>query len=44
MDNVLKFLDNVKKKVNYINLNISVEGKNIKIIIYGSKELQFLAC
>ena len=43
LDNVIKFLENVQKKVNYLNLNISVEGKRVKITLYGARDLQFLA-
>lgn len=43
MDNVIKFLENVQKKVNYLNLNVSVEGKSIKVTLFGSRDLQYLA-
>ncbi|MFX1304717.1 MAG: hypothetical protein ACFFBV_12070 [Promethearchaeota archaeon] len=43
LDNVIKFLENVQKKVNYLNLNVSVEGKSIKVTLFGSKDLQYLA-
>lgn len=43
LDNVIKFLENIQKKVNYLNLNVSVEGKSIKITLFGSKDLQHLA-
>lgn len=43
LDNVIKFLENVHKKVNYLNLNVSVEGKSIKITLFGSRDLQYLA-
>ncbi|MFX1377568.1 MAG: hypothetical protein ACFFA4_00605 [Promethearchaeota archaeon] len=43
LDNVIKFLENVQKKVNYLNLNVSVEGKSIKITLFGSRDLQHLA-
>jgi len=36
LDNIIKFLENVQKKVNYLNLNASVEGKSIKITLFGS--------
>ncbi|MHA1297588.1 MAG: hypothetical protein ACTSPH_13410 [Promethearchaeota archaeon] len=29
--------------MNYINLNCTVEGKSIKISIFGSRDLQYLA-
>ncbi len=43
LDNVVKFLENIQKKVNYLNLNVSVEGKSIKVTLFGSKDLQQLA-
>ncbi|MFX0105390.1 MAG: hypothetical protein ACFE75_07860 [Candidatus Hodarchaeota archaeon] len=43
LDNVIKFLESIQKKVNYLNLNVSVEGKSIKITLFGSKDLQHLA-
>lgn len=43
LDNIVKFLENVQKKVNYLNLNVSVEGKSIKITLFGSRDLQYLA-
>lgn len=43
LDNVIKFLENVQKKINYLNLNAKVEGKNIKITLFGSRDLQNLA-
>jgi len=43
LDNVIKFLENVQKKINYLNLNASVDGKSIKITLFGSRDLQNLA-
>ena len=43
VDSVVKFLENIQKKVNYLNLNVSVEGKNIKVTLFGSRDLQHLA-
>ena len=43
LDNVIKFLESVQKKINYLNININVDGKNIKITLYGSRDLQYLA-
>ena len=43
LENVVKFLENAQKKLNYIDLNISYEGKSIKITLYGSRDLQYLA-
>ena len=41
--NTVKFLENIQKKVNFINLTAEVEGKTIKISLYGTKDLQHLA-
>ena len=43
LENIIAFLENVQKKVNYLNLNVSVEGKTIKVTLFGSKDLQHLA-
>lgn len=43
LDNAIKFLENIQKKVNYLNLNCEVEGKTIKVTLYGPKDLQYLA-
>jgi len=43
LDNVVKFLESIQKKINYLNFNVNVEGNNIKIILYGSRDLQYLA-
>ncbi len=43
LDNVIRFLEDVQKKINYLNLNVSVEGKSIKITLFGSRDLQYLA-
>ena len=44
LENIVQFLENVQKKVNYINLSVSVDGcKIVKIILHGSKDLQYLA-
>jgi hypothetical protein len=43
LENIVKFLENIQKKINYLNLNVSVEGKNIKITLFGSRDLQTLA-
>ena len=44
LENVVKFLEKIQEKINYINLNATVNGKSIKITIYGSRDLQYLAC
>ncbi|MFX1419208.1 MAG: hypothetical protein ACFE9N_09840 [Promethearchaeota archaeon] len=43
VDNIINFLENIQKKVNYLNLNVSVEGKSIKVTLFGSRDLQHLA-
>lgn len=43
LNNVIRFLEDVQKKINYLNLNVSVEGKSIKITLFGSRDLQYLA-
>jgi len=43
LDNVIAFLENIKKKITYLNLSVSVEGKDIKITLFGSRDLQNLA-
>ncbi len=43
LDNIIKFLEDVQKKINYLNLNVDVEGKSIKVTLFGSRDLQHLA-
>lgn len=43
LDNVIEFLEQVKTKVNYINLNCTVEGRDIEISLSGPQDLQHLA-
>ena len=43
LDNVVQFLESIQKKVNYINLNVSVTGKTVKISMFGPRDLQYLA-
>jgi hypothetical protein len=43
LDNAIAFLENIQKKINYLNLNVTIEGKNIKITLFGSRDLQNLA-
>ena len=43
LDNLIQFLENIKKKINYLNLSVSVEGKSIKVTLFGSRDLQHLA-
>lgn len=42
-NSVIQFLEEIQKKINYLNLNCSVEGKNIKVTIFGPRDMQFLA-
>jgi len=41
--NTVKFLEEVQKKINYLNLNCKVDGKSIKITLFGPRDLQYLA-
>lgn len=44
LDNIVAFLEIVKKKVNYINLSVDVQGiKSVKVTLSGPKDLQYLA-
>ena len=43
LENLVKFLENVKKKINFINFSIDCDRNNIKIIVHGTKDLQYLA-
>ena len=43
LKNIINFLEAVQKKINYINLNCSVEGNIVKVSIFGPRDLQFLA-
>lgn len=43
IENLIQFLENIQKKINYLNLNCTVEGKNIKITLFGPRDLQHLA-
>jgi hypothetical protein len=44
LDNVVKFLEEIQKKINYLNLSVSVDGcKTIKITLTGPRDLQYLA-
>ena len=43
LDNTIKFLENIQKKLNYLSFNVSVEGKNVKITLFGPKDIQHLA-
>jgi hypothetical protein len=43
LENLVKFLENVKKKINFINFSIDCDRNNIKIVVNGTKDLQYLA-
>lgn len=44
LENIIRFLENVQKKIDYINLTVSVEGnRTIKITLFGPRDLQNLA-
>ncbi len=43
LDNTIKFLESIQKKVNYLNLNCVVDGKSIKVTLFGPRDLQYLA-
>jgi hypothetical protein len=43
LENLVKFLENVKKKVNFMNLSIDCDRNDIKIVLNGTKDLQYLA-
>jgi len=43
LENLVKFLEEVQKKINYLNLNCKVDGKSIKITLFGPRDLQYLA-
>lgn len=43
LENTIKFLENIQKKVNFIDLTVDVERNDIKIILHGTRDLQYLA-
>ncbi|MFW9821705.1 MAG: hypothetical protein ACFFE4_02140 [Candidatus Thorarchaeota archaeon] len=43
LDNAIAFLESIQKKINYLNLNVCIEGKSIKVTLFGSRDLQNLA-
>lgn len=45
LDNAVKFLETIQKKVGYLNLTAEVGGgcKVIKVVLFGSRDLQQLA-
>jgi len=44
LENLIKFLESIQKKIDYLNLNVSCQGKSIKVTLHGSRDLQYLAC
>ena len=42
-NSVVLFLEEIQKKINYLSLNCTVEGKNIKVTIFGPRDMQILA-
>ena len=43
LENLVKFLENVKKKINFVNFSINCDRNDIKIVLIGTKDLQYLA-
>jgi hypothetical protein len=43
VNKIILFFEDLQKKVNYLNINASVEGKDIKITLFGPRDLQTLA-
>ena len=43
LENVIQFLETVQKKVNFLDLNVMVERNEIKVTLFGSRDLQHLA-
>ena len=43
INKIILFLEDIQKKINYLSLNASVEGKDIKITLFGPRDLQSLA-
>ncbi|MFO7797195.1 MAG: hypothetical protein ACQERB_08305 [Promethearchaeati archaeon] len=43
LENVIVFLEQVQEKINYININCTVEGRDIEISLSGPQDLQHLA-
>ena len=43
LEKIVQFLKEIQKKINYIPLNASVEGKSVKITLFGPRDLQYLA-
>lgn len=43
INKIILFLEDIQKKINYLSLNASVNGKDIKITLFGPRDLQSLA-
>ncbi len=43
LENIVKFLESIQKKIDYLDINCTVEGKVIKIKLSGPRDLQHLA-
>jgi len=43
VNKIILFFEDLQKKVNYLNINALVEGKDIKITLFGPRDLQSLA-
>ncbi len=43
INKIILFLEDIQKKINYLSLNASVNGKDIKITLFGPRDLQTLA-
>ncbi len=43
LENIIKFLESIQKKVNFLDLNVLVERNVIRVTLYGPRDLQSLA-
>lgn len=43
LESVIQFLETIQKKVNFLDLNVIVERNEIKVTLFGSRDLQHLA-
>jgi hypothetical protein len=43
LENIISFLEDIKEKIGYINLNCTVEGRDVEINLSGPEDLQELA-
>ena len=44
LENLIKFLESIQKKIDYLTLSVSYNGKSIKVTLHGPRDLQYLAC